>query len=199
MYKKPTQPRAIQTEQRFLNALHVCLLDKSFNQLSINEIADQAGLERGAFLKRFGSKKQALLILYERYCDYASTLMQDIHAHIDTYTSVHAACTDMSRRLERIQINHFPANRAMHEDFMENLAVNPLTKRIFLECVELMRHVQRQFLRDSPASDIGAFAAAQLLVTLNYNYVLKAMPALPIHEEVRHELIGKLLQEALKI
>lgn len=199
MYQKPIQPRAIATEQRFLEALHHLLKDKSFGQLSVDEIAGHAGLTHSAFLKRFGTKKQALLVLYETYCDTASAVMAEIIQNMGTYAGIDAVCQDMSRRLEYIQLGHFPANRAMHEDFLEKLEVDPRTKKIFLECVGLMRCVQKAFMPGSSASDAGAFAAAQLLITINYNYVLKAMPALPVNAELRHRLIGKTVAQALKM
>lgn len=199
MYQKPIQPRAIATEQRFLEALHDLLQQKSFGQLTIDDIAERAGLTHSAFLKRFGSKKQALLVLYERYCDKASAVMTQIARSMNAYGHIEEVCRDMSMQLEEIQQADFPANRAMHEDFLEKLQVDPRTKKIFLECVDLMRCVQRQFKPGTAPSDVGAFAAAQLLVTINYNYVLKAMPALPHDFELRHRLIGKIVAEALKM
>lgn len=198
MYQKPIQPRAVATEQRFLEALHLLLQQKSFGQLTIDDIAEQAGLTHSAFLKRFGSKKQALLVLYERYCEKASSVMAHIAQTMARYESMEAVCREMSVQLEQIQLADFPANRAMHEDFLEKLEVDPRTKKIFLECVDLMRCAQRHFKPGPAASDVGAFAAAQLLVTINYNYVLKAMPALPPDFELRHRLIGKIVAEALR-
>lgn len=199
MYQKPIQHRAIATEQRFLDALNHLLKDRSFGQLSIDEIATHAGLTHSAFLKRFGTKKQALLVLYEQYCDKASAEMAAIKRNLANYSHVEDVCREMSVQLERIQQEDFPANRAMHEDFLEKLQVDPRTKKIFLECVDLMRCIQRDFMRGAAASDTGAFAAAQLLITINYNYVLKAMPALPVSADQRHRLIGKVVAEALKI
>jgi hypothetical protein len=62
-----------------------------------------------------------------------------------------------------------------------------------------MRAIQKQFLMGTAATDAGAFAAAQLLITINYNYVLKAMPALPSEADKRHQLNGKIVAMALEI
>ena len=78
MYKKPKQTRAVITEQKFLDALSSLLSEKSLNKLTIEEIAERANLHRGAFLKRFGSKRQALFVLFERYCFDASACMSSI-------------------------------------------------------------------------------------------------------------------------
>lgn len=58
MYSPPRQSRAVQTEQRFLQAFEELLLEKSFNRTTIQEIAERASLDKGAFLKRFGTKKK---------------------------------------------------------------------------------------------------------------------------------------------
>lgn len=198
MYKKPLQARAMETEKRFLDALNILLKKRSLAQLSIDEIADSAGLARGAFLKRFGSKKQALLILWERYCDRALAESAKIRLELPTYENAMDACAYISRQIEMIQTVDFSANRAMHEDFQEQLIIHPQTKRIFLDCVDVMRLVQRQFLDEKSFSDLGAFAAAQLVVTINYNYVLKAMPGLTADPHHRHKLIGEVVAMTLK-
>lgn len=200
MYQKPKQSRAIETEQRFLDAFNRLLVSKSYGKLTIDDIADQAGLHRGAFLKRFGSKKQALMILWEQYCDQCSIAMQEmIHSLHDSSASLEDTCTEISRRLEQLQLGHFSANRAINEHFMEDLEVAEPTKEAFRESVEMMRCVQRKFLKGTHFSDAGAFAAAQLLLTINYNYVIRAMPALPMDAEIRHRLIGKVVLSALMI
>jgi len=198
-YKKPLQPRAIVTEQRFLDALHELLQEKSMGQLTIDEIAEKAQLTRGAFLKRFGTKKQALLILYERYCEKVSAGMSDIALHLSQHANAAEVCYGMSKRAEALQMLDFPANRAMHEVFQEQLTIDRRTKEIFMSCVELMRKIQTLFLSHTHASETGAFAAAQLLFTLDYNFVLKAMPGFPKDPEVRHRLIGRLVAHTLEI
>ena len=196
-YKKPQQTRAITSEQRFLDALHELLQEKSFRQLTIDEIAERAIQTRSAFLKRFGSKKQALLILYERYCDKVFATMAQIEQNLPQYKSAQDACSQSSRLAERLQVADFPANRAMHEVFQEELAVDPRTKAIFMGCVELMRKIQKQWPQGTPPTDAGAFAAAQMFFTIGYNYVLKAMPGLPADPDARHTLIGNIVSEAL--
>ena len=65
-------------------------------------------------------------------------------------------------------------------------------------CVNLMRLVQGQFLEAKSFSDQGAFAAAQLIITINYNYVLRAMPGLTVNHDDRHRLIGEIVAMGLK-
>jgi hypothetical protein len=67
-----------------------------------------------------------------------------------------------------------------------------------MACVNLMRLVQGQFLEAKSFSDQGAFAAAQLIITINYNYVLRAMPGLTVDHDDRHRLIGEIVAMSLK-
>lgn len=199
-YKKPLQPRAIATEEKFLTALNDLLKVKSFGQLTTEEIAEHAQLTRGAFIKRFGSKKQALLILWQQYCDECmiemKAFIQDMQSSSAT---LEETCGQISARLEQLQLKHFSANRAINEYFMEDLKVAEPTKIAFLGSVELMRCVQKKYLAETGASDVGAFAAAQVSLTINYNYAIKAMPALPKDPAIRHRLIGTLITNSLKL
>jgi AcrR family transcriptional regulator len=196
-YKKPTQVRAIETEQRFLNALDKCLREKSLDATSISDIAERAGLHRSAFLNRFGDKQQALLVLFERYTHLVYAVVDKLRSNLGSYETLGALCCDMSRQLEQIQIAHFGANRAMQEYFYQGLETHELVKKIFLATVELMRIAQHKFLDESMRSEHRAFAATQLLVTLNFNYVMRGMPGLPSNSELRHALISKCMCVAL--
>ena len=199
MYQKPQQLRAQVTEQRFLDALNELLNEKSLGQLTIDEIAQQANLNRGAFIKRFGSKKQALLILYERYCDKVLLVMEKIASDLPLYAKAEDVCYEMSKHAEHLQVKDFSANRAMHELFQEELSVDPRTKVIFLRCVDLMREIQKKFMQGTTASDAGAFAASQLMFTITLNFVLKAMSGLPSEPELRHKLVSEIAVTALKV
>lgn len=200
MYKKPKQARSIATEERLLSSLSELLQSNSFNKLSIDQIAKNANLERGAFLKRFGSKKQALLILWQRFCDECIEASQDFIRNLpDNPASFQDACIEMSTTLDNLQLKHFPANRAINEHFMEELQVAEPTKIAFMQSVKMMRFVQKKYLQETSASDVGAFAAAQILQTINYNYAIKAMPALPQNPKIRHHLIGVLIANSLKL
>lgn len=200
MYKKPKQARAIATEERFLSSFEQLLNDHSFHKVSVDDIARHAGLERGAFLQRFGSKKQALLLLWQRYCDKCATEIDTFIANLpDNSASLEETCTQISKTLEQLQLQHFAANRAINEHFMEDLNIAEPTKLAFLHSVQLMRCVQKKFLETTGNSEAGAFAAAQISLTVNYNYVIKAMPALPKDAQLRHRLIGTFIASALRM
>lgn len=196
-YKSPCQTRALTTEHKFLDALNQLLLNKSFSQLTIDEIADQSGLTRSAFLKRFGTKKQALLVLYGRYCEKVQQAMAAADADMVRFANAFDACQHISAAAERLQVADFSVNRAMHELFMEELKAHSQTQALFKGCCDLMKRVQRVHMPRRGGSEVGAYAAAQLVFTINYNHVLKAMPGLPRDGATRHKLIATLMVEAL--
>lgn len=197
-YLSPQQARAKITEQKFLDALQELLKHKSLNLLTIDEIAIQAKLTRSAFLKRFGSKNQALLLLYERYCNKVSIAMAEISADLDDCVDAAEACYRISKRAEALQLTDFSANRAMHELFMQDLVIASQTKALYLQCCALMKEVQARLPLHNNGTSTGVFAAAQLILTINYNHVLKAMPGLPRDYETRHRMIAAIVITALR-
>lgn len=198
VYKTPLQKRALTTEQRFLDAMVALLEQKSLGLLTIDDIAAKAGLTRSAFLKRFGAKNQALLVLYGRYCDKVLMAMAEVAKDMHSFENAIEACCRVSMDAEQLQAEDFAANRGMHELFMEKLQVHPLTQALFKQCCELMKHIQRVHLPPGTGTDAGAYAAAQLIFTINYNHVLKAMPGLPRDPQTRHQMIAKLVKQALE-
>lgn len=196
-YSQPVQKRARKTEALFLKALEQQLSEKGYTNTTIDNVALQCGLTRAAFLKRFGSKERAVLVLFEAYCDEASETIARIQADLGTDTRLRDVLRNISGEFEGLLTKHLAVNRAMHEHFLQNLKVHNLTKRIFTECVVMMEKIQQMYCKGVACSSQGSWAAAQLLVTIDYNYVLSAMPALPADSEQRHELIADILQVAL--
>ena len=197
-YKKPLQPRAVVSEERLLEAMVELLNGKPLARITIEEIAQQAHLTKGAFLKRFGSKKQALLVLWERYIAESVVLKERLVAKASSFKTAVEACTFISQEIEAMQSRNFSINRAMHEEYSEDLLIHPGTQKIFMECVDLVQRVRQRFTMEATPKDERDFAAAQLLISLNYYSVLKAMPGLPADAVKRHHLIGRLVVETLK-
>lgn len=197
-YRPPTQTRGIATLERFLNALDIEISTKGYNGTSIQEISDAAGLTKAAFLARFKTKKNALLLLFDIYCSTVSEEMYAASLDVFNHEDATACIYDISNKFEKHLRKHFSSNRAMHEIFLTELKVDERTQKIFRELIDLMRKIQETHLNGSSYTDNGAFSAAQVLVTINYNYVLQAMPAMPSDANLRHALIAKMVTEALK-
>ena len=196
-YKKPKQARAIESEKKFLMALDELLREKSFEETSIEEIAGRSSQTKAAFLQRFGSKDQALFLLFERYAGEASALMSKITAAVTPQVPLKDCMYKTSYQFDELLQRHFSANRAMNEYFKKQLDSHELTKKIFVECIQMMQRIQ-QTHGIHIETDISARSAAQLLVTLNFDYAMKAMRAFPAEPETRHELIADILALALQ-
>lgn len=196
-YTKPKQERSRRTEQKFLEAFTALILKNGFAGTTLDDIAILSGQTRAAFIKRFGSKEQALLLLYSRYCDEVLQALESFQASLDRIEGIEDILRRMSQQFEALITNHFAANRAMYEIFQVNLNVHPLTKSMFLKTVDLMEKIQSHYLDSAETNPQGSWSAAQLLVTINFNFVMKSMPALPPEASRRHNLVVKILRTAL--
>ena len=192
-YQKPLQDRARRTEQRFLDALTALLDSHGFQATTVERIADQAGLTRGAFMKRFGSKKGALLLLFSQYADRASALMQTYVSTLDDHPNLTSLFLDMSQRFESLLTENFAVNRAMDELFRATHEWQDRTAEIHFECVDMMAHIQRHFISPDYSDPQAARNSAQLLITINFNYVMNAMRSLPPDPLERHRVIADIL------
>jgi len=63
---QPKQERSLQTENKLLNALVGLLQEKSFNELTVSELAGAAGLTTGAIYRRFADKEDMLRVALKR-------------------------------------------------------------------------------------------------------------------------------------
>lgn len=192
-YVKPTQSRALKSQEQYLEAFVALLEQMSFKQITATEIARKAGLERSAFIKRFGNKQGALEILWERYIALSLRRVDQLAQEVLAYPTMAQALQHISEVTEDLQTRYFAVNRAMMDVFEAELQTHPLTKSIFQRGMALMRGVRQHFHPQSPCLDSQVFAATQLLITLNYNWAMKAMPGMPRDSETRHRLIGELL------
>lgn len=198
-YREPTQPRSKVTQERFLTALSGLLEANALSDISVDDIALKAGLTHAAFMKRFGSKDQAVFLLFETYAVEVDKLIATLEGDIDKHRSLIDVLQEVSMRLEAIIATHFSANRAMFEMFQRKLETHPLTKQIFRNSVQLFHKFQNHFLEPGTFTEAGAWASTQLLVTLNFNYLMGAMPGLPREAETRHQFIARLLETTIRV
>lgn len=89
-YSKPIQVRAERTTEAFLKALNKQLLLKGYAKTTIDDVVSQCGFTRAAFIKRFGSKEAAVLVLFEAYCDEASEVMAKMQASLTIEPTLHS-------------------------------------------------------------------------------------------------------------
>lgn len=198
MRKSPIQARAKVTEEKLLNSFEFLVERDGYNNTTIQEVAERSGFSKSAFIKRFGSKEGALIVIFERYCEDVMFRMRAIRSNLDNYSSLHDVLRFFSVSFEEVLNQHRAANRAMYEKFLEEAQTHDLTKNIFKDSVLTMKAIQVHFLGEERASDDNAWSATQLLITVVYNYFLNAMPGLPRCREDRHSLIASWLEGTLK-
>lgn len=63
----PKQERSKGTQEKLLTALESLLEERVFEQISIRDIANRAGVSSGTLYRRFKNKEALLPVLYERY------------------------------------------------------------------------------------------------------------------------------------
>jgi AcrR family transcriptional regulator len=194
------QARSLDTERRFLISLNELLEDQSFTSTSIQQIADHAGLQKAAFIKRFGTKRDALFALFDVYCEAINMLICDTkELHKKSEINTEDKLFYLSKKFSDTLKAHIASNRAMHELFLNDFETNERTKAIFRNATDLLSSIFKPTSEYS--SDIykyKIFNTTQLLVTLNYQYGIGAMPAFPADPEERHRLIARLLITAMQ-
>ena len=65
--QRPKQARSLRTEQALLDALEALLSRKSFVDLTVSELAREAGLTTGAIYRRFKDKEDVLRAAFQRF------------------------------------------------------------------------------------------------------------------------------------
>lgn len=116
-YKKPSQPCGIKTEKLLLDALEQELRENGYQNATIDSIAARAGTSRAVFLKRFGSKEHALLLLFDLYCEDAIAAMRKFILEINESSKIDQVLMEASIRFEMLLRRHYASNRAMNEHF----------------------------------------------------------------------------------
>lgn len=76
----PSQDRSRKTAERFLSAAFKLLESKTFDELSVADLAREAGRSVGAFYQRFGSKDDFLVVLLVTYFETRETSFEEILA-----------------------------------------------------------------------------------------------------------------------
>lgn len=197
-YQAPKQTRARETQKRILEAFGALLLSHSYHDTTVNMIAEAASVSHGAFMSRFGSKRAALSQLFELFCkDVYQSLNRLRTDSASPKINLDGFAVSASRQYEQLVMEHWGANRAMHELFLKEGAIDEQTKGIFKETVQVFHPIFSQ-LAERKISLEGTFSAVQFMVTLNYNYVLGAMPGLPPNPDDRHQLISKTMLAAIE-
>jgi len=90
----PSQDRSRRTAERFLDAAFKLLESKTFDELSVADLAREAGRSVGAFYQRFGSKDDFLVVLLVAYFETRETSFAKILAEAKDVGLVETVLTD---------------------------------------------------------------------------------------------------------
>jgi AcrR family transcriptional regulator len=193
MYKTPKQSRAKTTETNMLDALSRLLRERSLHDVTVHQICEASGASNGAFMTRFGSKRAALGKLFQRFCDdVLQTLSAVSSENLSNHEQLQQFLEQLSTAYEALVCEHWGANRAMHEVFLKEGIIDDQTKNIFRETVTHLHPIICNVL-GANWTTAHTFSSVQLLVTINYNFALGAMPGLPADAPRRHRMISGLL------
>ncbi len=90
----PSQDRSRRTAERFLDAAFKLLESKTFDELSVADLAREAGRSVGAFYQRFGGKDDFLVVLLVTYFETRETSFAEALAEATDESLVEQVLSD---------------------------------------------------------------------------------------------------------
>ncbi len=109
---RPKQARSIKTEQVLLDAFETLLKEKSFFDLTVSEIAAEAGVTTGAIYRRFDDKQDLLRSAFVRF--YDQTRDKPVHdaKQFDSSLSDRQLLTNLHKNTLQFTLDHIHLMRA---------------------------------------------------------------------------------------
>jgi AcrR family transcriptional regulator len=97
----PKQTRSLNTQEKLLLALEDMLAERFFEQITIRDLADQAGVATGTIYRRFKDKEALLPVLYQRFDhrqgEWAKTFWEDFDLRAEP---------DLASRIRHLTFKH---------------------------------------------------------------------------------------------
>ena len=189
--KQLTQERAIETRQGLREAFITSITENGYANTSISAVAERANSSVGAFQNHFGTKKAALELFWNEYCETAITELKQIEQEYIPCErfDILAFLSDFSARISKLQAENLGLNQAMNLHFINDKEIHVKTVEIMEKAVETIFHVVKQ----NPGfntSPMSARIAGQILITLNLNFTLGGARLLPASPLERHNAIA---------
>ena len=102
----PKQSRSQDTQEKLLHALEALLAERFFEQITIRDLAERAGVASGTIYRRFKDKEALLPVLYQRYDqrlrEWTAALWEDFDL---------AALPDVRSRVRHLVASHLEFNQ----------------------------------------------------------------------------------------
>ncbi|HEX2204099.1 MAG TPA: TetR/AcrR family transcriptional regulator [Longimicrobium sp.] len=121
------QARSRETEQRILRALRELLDEKSFDQLSIADVAGRAGVSVGGFYARFASKHDALLHL--SYAGYVADAVAMADRDLDPARWAGAGIAPIAEAYFRLMVRAGHDHHALLRELVQRHRADPAAMR----------------------------------------------------------------------
>ena len=189
--KQLTQERAIETRQGLREAFITSITENGYANTSISAVAERANSSVGAFQNHFGTKKAALELFWNEYCETAITELKQIEQEYIPCErfDILAFLSDFSARISKLQAENLGLNQAMNLHFINDKEIHVKTVEIMEKAVETIFHVVKQNT-GFHTSPMSARIAGQILITLNLNFTLGGARLLPASPLERHNAIA---------
>ena len=189
--KELTQERAVGTRQSLKESFIASITECGYANTSISSVAERANSSVGAFQNHFGTKKAALELFWNEYCETALTELKHLELEYEQCDNFDAVVflSDFSARISRVQGENLGLNQAMNLHFINDKEIHTKTIEIMEKSVETIFHVVNKNTGFN-TSPMSARIAGQILITLNLNYTLGGARLLPASPLERHKAIA---------
>lgn len=195
-YHPPQQARAIETERLLLARFLEELERSGFAATNLSVVAKKAGVTRPGLLRRFGSKRGLLLVLYDRYCDDCVSQLERFKAGFQDYASLASLIQHLYFATERMHQDNYSLNLAMSQIYFDELSPENGTKRVFKAFLSLFQTLEENGWYNKNID--GTYAGIQIIISTSLNYTLGAMGGFPRDQNLRAKLVSRLVIEALR-
>ncbi len=175
--QRPKQARALETERKLLESLMRLLAEKSFSELTVAELAREAGVTTGAIYRRFENKEDVLRAAVYRFVldrtqEYESTypaeltdrqLLKSYLSNLLDFTHTNANLLRAADSINDVEsFGHLVQARKATADWLANriqtssLPIQELRKRM-----QTTLRIATATYRDALVSNTGAAAASE--------------------------------------
>jgi AcrR family transcriptional regulator len=192
--RAPQQGRSQETLDRLLDALEALLDERPFDEISVADIAGEAGRTVGSFYGRFDDKDAALYALHLRYIDADRRAVNELFRP-ERFAS--GSLQDAVHSMVAILVGHYRHPRSS----FRTVILRSASKADFLaQCKDAARSVgdawtaallsRRDEIDDPDPERCVALAFRNMLAVLNQDLLFGAM--VPPRREADHELTDDL-------